>query len=76
MIYLHANLGNGKTVFIECLKHQLERSNYQIYLLKEYYEGITAKEIRQIASIPGKKIVIIENYYNYINVLKKMHCIH
>lgn len=72
VIYLHANLGNGKTVFIECLKHQLERSNYQIYLLKEYYEGITAKEIRQIASIPGKKIVIIENYYNYINVLKKI----
>ncbi len=68
---MHANLGNGKTVFIECLKHQLERSSYQIYLLKEYYEGITAKEIKQIASLPGKKIVIIENYYNYINVLEK-----
>lgn len=71
VIYLHANLGNGKTIFIECLKHQLERSSYQIYLLKEYYEGITAKEIKQISSIPGKKIIIIENYYNYINVLKK-----
>lgn len=71
VVYLHANLGNGKTVFLECLKHQLERSGYHIYLLKEYYEWITAKEIKQIASLPGKKIVMIENYYNYINVLEK-----
>lgn len=71
VIYLHANLGNGKTFFIECLKHQLEKSDYQIYLLKEYYEGITAKEVKQIANHSGKKLIIIENYYNYINVLEK-----
>lgn len=71
VVYLHANLGNGKTVFVESLKHQLQKSAYQIFTLKEYYQGITAKEIKQIANTPGKKIIIIENYYNYMNVLEK-----
>lgn len=71
VIYLHANLGNGKTVFIECLKHQLQKTNYQIFMLKEYYQRITAKEVQQIANLPGKKLIIIENYFNYINVLEK-----
>lgn len=71
VIYVHANLGNGKTIFIESLKHQIQKCDYQIFTLKEFYQGITAKEIKYIVELPGKKIIIIENYYNYLNVLKK-----
>lgn len=71
VIYLHANLGNGKTVFTECLKHQLQKSEYQIFTLKEYYQSSTAKEVQYIANLPGKKIIIIENYYNFMMVLEK-----
>lgn len=71
VIYIHANLGNGKTMFIESLKHQIQKRNYQIFTLKEYYQGITAKEIKNIVELPEKKIIIIENYYNYLNVLEK-----
>lgn len=71
VIYIHANLGNGKTIFIESLKHQIQKSNYQIFTLKEFYQSITAKEIRYITELPGKKMIIVENYYNYLNVLEK-----
>lgn len=71
LIYIHANLGNGKTMFIESLKHQIQKRNYQIFTLKEYYQGITAKEIKNMVELPEKKIIIIENYYNYLNVLEK-----
>lgn len=71
VIYVHANLGNGKTIFIESLKHQIQKCDYQIFTLKEFYQDITAKEIKYIVELPGKKIIIIENYYNYLNVLKK-----
>jgi hypothetical protein len=71
VIYIHANLGNGKTIFIESLKHQIQKCDYHIFTLKEFYQGITAKEIKYIMELPGKKIIIIENYYNYLNVLKK-----
>ncbi|MFQ9889894.1 MAG: hypothetical protein ACLRWM_05715 [Streptococcus sp.] len=32
VIYVHANLGNGKTIFAECLKHLFEDEGYQILL--------------------------------------------
>lgn len=71
VIYVHANLGNGKTIFIESLKHQIQKRGYQIFTLKEFYQSITAKEIKYIVELPGKKIIIVENYYNYLNVLEK-----
>lgn len=71
-IYLHSNLGNGKTMFIETLKHKLQNKNYHFFTLKEVYQGgITAKEIKSMMSISGKKIVVIENYYNYLSVIKE-----
>lgn len=71
IIYLHANLGNGKTMFIESVKHQIQNKGIKIFTLKEYHQGITVKEIRNIVEEKGKKIVIIENYYNYLSALKQ-----
>lgn len=34
VIYVHANLGNGKTIFAECLKHLFEDEGYQIFCIK------------------------------------------
>lgn len=70
VIYLHANLGNGKTMFIEELKHQLKNKEISVYTFLEYYQGITAKEIKQIVEESGRKLIIIENYYNYLSVIK------
>ena len=71
VIYLHANLGNGKTIFTECLKHLLGKERYEIFTLKTVYLKLLPADIQYIIDTPGKKLVIIENYYNYINVLEK-----
>lgn len=70
VLYIHANLGNGKTLFVESLKHQLQRFNYKIFTLKDYYQNITSKEIKNIIEETGKKLIVIENYYNYMSVIK------
>ena len=71
VIYLHANLGNGKSLFIESLKHQLQNKGFKFFTLKEDYQGIIAKDIRNIVNESGSKIVIIENYYNFLSVIKQ-----
>lgn len=71
VLYLHANLGNGKTIFIECLKQMLLKNGYQIFDLKTVYSKALASDVRCIAKTPGKKLIIIENYFNQIDVLEK-----
>ena len=46
VIYLHANLGNGKTIFIESLKHQLQNKGIKFFTLKEDYEGVKGKMLK------------------------------
>lgn len=71
VIYLHANLGNGKTLFIDSLKHQLQNKGIKIFTLKDNYQGIIAKDIRNIINEQGQKLVIIENYYNFLSVINQ-----
>ena len=71
VIYVHANLGNGKTIFVESLKDQLRNSLKNIFTLTNNLEGITAREIKQIVEEPGAKIIIIENYYNFLSVIQQ-----
>lgn len=70
VLYIHANLGNGKTLFVESLKHQLQKFNYKVFTLKDYYQNVTSKEIKNIIEEVGKKLIVIENYYNYMSVIK------
>lgn len=70
-IFIHANLGNGKTFFLEILKHKLKEKNYKIFTLKEAFESITSREIAHITSLKDKLVIIIENYYNYINEIEQ-----
>lgn len=70
VLFLHANLGNGKTLFLESLKHQLQKYHYKIFSLKDYYQNVTSKEIKNILEETGQKLVIIENYYNYLSAIK------
>lgn len=69
--FIHANLGNGKTMFLEFLKRIMVTKGYKIYTCLEYYQGVTPIEINNIISQDSKVIVIIENYYNYMDVIKQ-----
>lgn len=71
VIFLHANLGNGKSVFVECLKHILRRRDYHVFTLKTVHFKLLPSDVKNIVEMSGKKLIIIENYYNYIDVLEK-----
>lgn len=70
VIYLHANLGNGKTLFVELLKNKLQDTSYKIFTLQENIESLISREVKNIVNEEGKKLVIIENYYNFISVIQ------
>lgn len=69
--FIHANLGNGKTMFLEFLKRIMVSKGYKIYTCLEYYQGVTPNEINRIIAQESKSIVIIENYYNYMDIIKQ-----
>lgn len=70
LIYLHANLGNGKSIFLEMVKQQLFTKGISTYAFLEEKNKREIGDIETIISEAGQKVVIIENYFNHIDVLK------
>jgi hypothetical protein len=70
IVYLHSSFGNGKTVLLELLKYHLSKERIHIFQLKEIAEYSISKEIANICELREKTVVIIENYYNYMDVIK------
>ncbi|HFR4221557.1 hypothetical protein [Bacillus sp. A260] len=67
---IHSNLGNGKTCTVNLLAYQLCDS-YNVYLFKEYEEGWEL-EVEKIGQLEGEKIIIIENYQNYLDLIDRI----
>lgn len=66
---IHSNLGNGKTCLLEFLMCHLSEMNY-VYKFNECYSDIE-QELRAISKIDGRKVIFIENYNLYIDIIKK-----
>lgn len=71
VLYIHANLGNGKTIFVEMLKDALRKEHYNVFTLVDSISSITGKEVKQITEEDGKTVVIIENYFNYMSIIEE-----
>ena len=71
VLYIHANLGNGKTIFIEELKQRLVGLGFEIFTLQNEYPNSIHEEIKQISQLNGKKLVVIENYFNFTKVIEE-----
>lgn len=70
LIFIHANLGNGKGIFLEILKQRLYDMCIETF---SFSRANNKKEISEIDSImknPEKKVIIIENYFNHLDILK------
>ena len=67
-IFIHSDIGNGKTEAIDQICHRLA-GKYSIFKLKSNNERI-AKEVEDICTSTHKKIVIIENFFNYYDVFE------
>lgn len=70
LIFLHSNLGNGKTIFLQILKQRLYSRDFHVYDFIDEKNGRVQSEIEKIVQNKGKKIIIIENYFNYLNIIK------
>ena len=68
-IFVHSDIGNGKTEVVDQICNQLS-SKYSIFKLVDNNEKI-ALEIENICRSTDKKIVIIENFFNYYDVFEK-----
>ncbi len=68
-IFIHSDIGNGKTEVIDQICYHLS-SQYSIYRLINNNEKIT-KEIELICEGTDKKIVIIENFFNYYDIYEQ-----
>lgn len=65
-IFIHSDIGNGKTEVVDQICNQLA-AKYCIYKLKDNNETIP-KEIEGLCASSEKKIIIIENFFNYYDV--------
>ncbi len=67
-IFIHSDIGNGKTEVVEQLARHLSR-NYKVFLLVDNNEKIS-QEIELICQSQEKIVVIIENFYNFYEVFR------
>ncbi|MBH9966139.1 SIR2 family protein [[Bacillus] enclensis] len=70
VINIHSNLGNGKTVSLLKEMYKWSKDN-NVFLLNRVSKHIT-NDLVAISKIKGHKILIIENYTFYQEVLKKI----
>lgn len=69
-IFLHADMGNGKTASIQELRSWLSKKDFHVFTLIDVNITSLADEIQSICTIESPCIVIIENYTSYMDVLR------
>ncbi len=69
-IFLHADMGNGKTASIQELRAWLSKKDFHVFTLTDINIINLADEIQSICAIDAPCIVIIENYTSYMDVLR------
>lgn len=70
LIFLHANLGNGKSFMLEILKRKLANKGVDVFTFIADANKQEIKDIKTIAKIKAKNVVIVENYFNHMELLK------
>jgi hypothetical protein len=68
-VVLHSDLGNGKTVALEVLKCMAAEKQYAVYTITKQAESLY-EELEQAFSATGKKVFVIDNYPDWLDVLE------
>lgn len=71
VVFIHSNLGNGKTVLIEQLKRVLYDRSIPCYEYRYKAEEALAEDLEIVFREKREKVVIIENYFNYLSLFRK-----
>lgn len=73
ILFIHSDMGNGKTACINELCHVLSKQEMHIFTLANAESTKLSEEISAISNLSktNKVLVIIDDYTNYIDILKK-----
>lgn len=69
-IFIHADMGNGKTASVQELRAWLSRKDFHVFTLVDINIINLVDEIQSICAIEAPCVVIIENYTSYMDVLR------
>lgn len=69
-IFLHADMGNGKTACIHELRNRLSKRGFHVFTLVNDNVTTLSDEILAICSIEYPVIVFIDNYTSYMDVVR------
>lgn len=72
-VFIHANMGNGKTACVTELRYSLSRENIHLFFLNNADSKKINEEIAAICQLSKtqKVLVIIEDYTNYMDIIYK-----
>ncbi len=71
VVILQSKLGNGKSVFLECLANELLKNNYNVYFLKDIDNYID--DLQLIQSVEDQcNVIMIDDYGYYIQFIKAL----
>lgn len=68
-IFIHSGMGNGKTICIQELKYKLSKIDMHVFTLSDVISTKLAEEVASICSITENVLIIVEDYFNYMDVL-------
>lgn len=69
-IFLHADMGNGKTACVQELRFWLLKQDFHVFTLGDVNITNLSNEILSICELNDPCVVIIENYTSYMDVLR------
>ena len=69
VIAVLSELGNGKSIFLQCLQFDLSARGYKSYWVKESGDE-AVRELSAVAARPGKKVFFIEGYPDRLSLVQ------
>lgn len=70
-LIVHADMGNGKSIFLYQLGLLLSKAGFNVFIFKKPYQSID-EEIEMITKQPGRTVILIDRYYQYFAITKKI----
>lgn len=69
---VHSDLGNGKTMFMKGLSCVLQIKGYKVFWLEKNLDTATDEFTRICENEQGNIAILVENYVNNLNILKRL----
>jgi hypothetical protein len=70
-IVFHSELGNGKTLLVEGVKFRASQAGFSVYTLLDNSDSLL-EDIDKIFVDQNKKIIVIENYTDWMNQIRSI----